>query len=240
MTPNKIKMAYTESTTLRIWDLPTRLFHWALAICVTGSFVTIKMGGFVGMEWHVRFGQITFGLILFRLIWGFVGPHYARFRQFVHGPLTIWRYLRGEHLHIAGHNPVGAVSVVAMLFLFGFQAFSGLFASEDVFFTSGPLAHLSRAWSTRLTGLHKLAEWPLLALIALHLGAIVWHQFVNKQQLARAMVTGDIARSGADAHLVPQTRDNLSVRVGAALLAGAIAALTWWITTLAPSATSFY
>lgn len=233
-------MAHTQSRTVRIWDLPTRLFHWTLAFCVTGSFVTIKMGGFVGMEWHVRFGQITFGLILFRLIWGVIGPHYARFNQFVRGPSTIWRYLRGEHQHIAGHNPIGSLSVVAMLILFGFQAFSGLFVSEDVFFTSGPLAHLSSAWSSRLTGLHKLNEWPMLALIALHLAAILWHLFVHKQRLVKAMITGDTVLDAAETHLAPQAQDTLRVRVSAILLGGAIAAFTWWITTLTPSAASFY
>lgn len=233
-------MAAPDVTTIRVWDLPTRLFHWALVFCVAGSFVTIKLGGFVGMEWHARFGQITFGLILFRLIWGVVGPHYARFSQFVRGPSTIWAYLQGQHLHVAGHNPMGALSVIAMLLVFGFQATSGLFASEDVFFTSGSLAYLSSAWSSRLTSLHKLNEWPMIVLVGLHLVAIVWYRLVKKRRLVKAMITGNLSLPNIAARQARQAPQSPSSLMGALLLVAAITALTWWMSTLAPGATSFY
>ena len=77
-----------------IWDLPTRLFHWALVVCIVGAFVTVKLGGLY-MDWHIRFGCATLGLLLFRLIWGFIGPRYARFSQFLRGPAAVARYLKG-------------------------------------------------------------------------------------------------------------------------------------------------
>src|SRR5690606_30776146 len=81
-------------SSVRIWDLPTRLFHWALAVCVIGAYVSVKLGGLY-MDWHVRFGLATLGLIVFRLVWGFIGPRYARFASFVRGPGTIKRYCQG-------------------------------------------------------------------------------------------------------------------------------------------------
>jgi cytochrome b len=129
-------------STLRIWDLPTRLFHWALVVCVLGAFVTVKLGGLY-MEWHVRFGLATAGLILFRVLWGLFGSRYARFSQFLRGPRALAAYLGGR-LRTAGHNPLGALSVIAMLLAFGFQAVSGLFASDDIMIQGLPEISLTR------------------------------------------------------------------------------------------------
>jgi cytochrome b len=106
-----------RSKPIRIWDLPTRLFHWALVACIIGAFVTVKLGGLY-MDWHARFGAAILGLIVFRLIWGFVGPRYARFTQFVRGPRAILAYLRGAAAP-AGHNPLGALSVIALIAVIG-------------------------------------------------------------------------------------------------------------------------
>lgn len=80
---------------IRIWDLPTRLFHWALVVCIVGAFVSVKLGGLY-MDWHVRFGCVALGLIVFRVLWGFVGPRYARFTQFVRGPRAVANYLKAR------------------------------------------------------------------------------------------------------------------------------------------------
>ena len=152
---------------VRIWDLPTRVFHWLLAACVIGAFVTIKAGG-LWTEYHMLFGYAVLGLILFRIVWGFVGSSHARFARFVRGPRTIAAYLRGTMPRTPGHNPLGALSVIAMILLLGYQAVTGLFANDDIF-TEGPLAGLvGKDLSDRLTGLHKLDELPILILVGLH------------------------------------------------------------------------
>lgn len=223
----------TEPTVrLRVWDLPTRIFHWGLVASIIGSFITIKLGG-LWMDWHVRFGLLATGLILFRLIWGIVGPRYARFSQFVRGPMTVIAYLRGQHHHIAGHNPLGALAVIALLLVFGFQAFSGLFANDDIF-TSGPLAYLSSSWSRTFTGLHKLNEWVMLGLVAVHVGTITWYRIARNHKLTSAMIHGD-ALVPTDSPTAGPSADSWTIRISALLLAIAVGMATWWLTTLAPT-----
>lgn len=230
----------TTTTKIRIWDLPTRLFHWTLVICVIGSFVSVKLGG-LWMDWHVRFGLITLWLIIFRLVWGLVGSRYARFSQFVRSPRVVWNYLRGRTFHIAGHNPLGAYSVVALLLAIGFQAFSGLFANDDVL-TAGPLASLDENWSATLTGLHKLNEWVLIGLVALHVAAILWYRIKGRKNLVAAMIHGD-ANADINSYAsepVPGAQDSWKVRLKALALATIAGIAVWWLTTLAPAADSFY
>lgn len=220
--------------TIRVWDLPTRLFHWALVACVLGSFITVKLGG-LWMTWHVRFGLTILGLIVFRIIWGFCGPRYARFAQFVRGPRYVLDYLRGRRLHYAGHNPLGALSVLALLASFGFQAFSGLFANDDVM-TTGPLAYLSDSLSDTMTGLHDINQWVMVALVCVHVGAIIWYRRVRGIRLVGPMLSGDapIAAYALAEH--PAADDSWRYRLGALLLCAAIAALIWWLQGLAPVA----
>lgn len=221
---------------IRVWDAPTRLFHWALVACVAGAYASVKAGG-LWMDWHVRFGTVTFGLILFRLLWGFVGPHYARFAQFVRGPRAIWQQLQGHVSGHAGHSPLGALSVIAMLTLLAFQTITGLFANDDIF-TSGPLAYISSDWSAQLTRLHKLSEWPLIILLGTHIAAILWYRAVRQNDLITPMVTGNATLSGT--HPAPRTRDDWVVWLTALAIAVAVAALIMWIYSLAPANDSFY
>ncbi len=223
---------------IRVWDLPTRLFHWMLVACVIGSFITVKLGG-LWMDWHVRFGLAILGLIVFRVIWGLIGPRYARFSQFLRGPRTVLRYLRGNSAHAAGHSPLGAWSVMALLLALGFQAFSGLFANDDVL-TTGPLAWLSEDWSDTLTGLHQRNEWIMIALIALHIGAIFWYRLKRRKDLIGPMIHGDAHIATEAGKPVQSAQDSWLLRSGALVLAAAIAAGVWWLTTLAPAADSFY
>jgi cytochrome b len=122
---------------IRIWDLPTRLFHWLLVMAVIGSFMSVKLGG-NAMIWHGRFGYFVLTLLFFRLIWGFVGTHHARFAQFIKSPQAILAYLKNP-AETPGHSPIGAISVLVLLGLFLAQALAGLFASDDIAF-DGPLA----------------------------------------------------------------------------------------------------
>lgn len=217
-----------SASVVRIWDLPTRLFHWALATCVIGALVTVKLGGLY-MDWHVRFGLATFGLILFRLIWGFVGPRYARFATFLRGPGALRDYLRGAR-H-AGHNPLGALSVIAMLLVLGFQATSGLFTTDDIMI-QGPLySYASEDLAASLTSLHKQNEWIIYGLLGLHLVAVLWYALVRRQRLVRAMITGNTPTQELPIDAVP-ARDGWGTRVAALLLAAAITAFVLWLRTL--------
>lgn len=175
-------------STIRLWDLPTRLFHWSLVLAVAGAMVTIKLGS-DWMAWHERFGLLVVGLLTFRVIWGLVGSTYARFAHFVRGPGAIRAYLRGQWQGV-GHNPLGALSVLALLGLFGFQAVTGLFANDDIAF-NGPLYRLvSSDWSDTLSGWHRQTEWFLYALVALHVLAVVFYTRVKKDNLVKPMITG--------------------------------------------------
>ena len=176
---------------VRVWDLPTRLFHWFLLAGVTTSFITVKLGG-NAMIWHGRAGTFVLSLLVFRLIWGFVGSPTARFHSFVKGPKEVWLYIQGRTVTPAfvGHNPLGALSVLALLCLFLFQALTGLGTSDDIFF-DGPLVQtLSSDTVSLLTSLHKSMEPFLLGLIALHLAAIAFYRLVKKTNLVRPMITG--------------------------------------------------
>lgn len=206
---------------IRLWDLPTRSVHWLLFALVTAAFVTGLAGGNL-MLWHGRCGLAILGVLTFRLVWGLVGSTYARFGQFVRGPGTIVAYLRGQW-HGVGHNPLGALSVLALLGLLLWQTLSGLAANDDIAF-KGPLYALATdelsAW---LTGRHRQTAWILAGLIGLHLGAVLFYAFARQDNLLAPMLTGRRMTDAADA---------TSATGGgplAVLLALALAALAVWI-----------
>jgi len=175
-------------TSISLWDLPTRLFHWLLALSVTGSLVSVSLGG-TWMVWHERFGLTIVGLLSFRLVWGVVGSTHARFFEFVPRPTAIAAYLKGEWQGL-GHNPLGALSVIAMLGLLGFQAVTGLFATDAIAF-NGPLYRaVSSSWNDTITSWHKLTEWFIYGLIGLHIASVVFHTLVKKDNLIAPMITG--------------------------------------------------
>lgn len=173
---------------IKLWDLPTRIFHWALAACVAGSFVTENIGG-NAMVWHGRIGVTVVGLLVFRIVWGFAGSTYARFAQFVRGPRAIASYLRGEWKG-AGHNPLGALSVLALLSVLAVMAGTGLFSNDDIAF-EGPLyALIGKELSDRIVGIHHFLEPVILILVFAHLAAIAFYARVKKHNLVKPMVTG--------------------------------------------------
>jgi cytochrome b len=177
---------------VRVWDLPLRLFHWLLVACLIGSFVTGKVGG-SWSDWHFRFGYTALALIVFRLLWGLVGPRYARFTSFVFSPSATVAYLRNAaHApRTLGHSPLGALSVVALIVAVGVQAGAGLFTSDDIA-SEGPLARLvSNAFVERASWLHNLNELVLLGLVALHLAAILYYRVFRRESLVKPMVVGD-------------------------------------------------
>ncbi|MFT7218549.1 MAG: cytochrome b [Candidatus Azotimanducaceae bacterium] len=182
-----------DKSTSRIWDIPIRLYHWVLLALVATSIYTGESGGFNEMDYHMLAGYSILALLLFRITWGFVGTYHARFVNFIRLG-AIPAYLKGEphpgKRKPGGHNPLGALSVVALLLSILVQASTGLFANDDIFF-EGPLAHLvSDEMSNQLTSIHHLNIKILYGLIALHLSAIAFHELKRGERLILAMLHG--------------------------------------------------
>jgi len=176
---------------IRVWDLPTRITHWLVALLVAISWWTAETGR---LEWHRWSGYTLLGLVIFRLYWGFVGSSTAKFAGFVRGPRAIKGYLQGGWTTTAGHNPLGALSVVALLVLLVAQITLGLFAVDVDGIESGPLSLYVSFEAGRVA-----AHWHcdlfnvLLGLIALHIIAVLYYVFFRKQALVAAMVHGERA-----------------------------------------------
>lgn len=218
-------------TTIRVWDLPTRLFHWLLAGCFAGSLISIQLGG-NAVAWHFRFGYATLALIVFRVAWGFLGPRYARFASFPPSPARAWRYLRGDPAatDAPGHNPLGALSVYGLLLAFAIQAVTGLF-SNDAIMWDGPLKNLvSNATSDAFTRVHKINRVVCIVLVLLHLGAIAYYGLARRRNLVGPMIVGDSLVEPPDAHA--SARDDAAVRLRALLILAAAAAVVWAIVGL--------
>lgn len=177
-----------QTRRIRVWDLPTRIFHWLLVALIVAAVATGKIGGGL-MDWHGRIGLAILGLFTFRIAWGIIGSSHARFASFVPTPTSISAYLRGQWTGV-GHNPLGAISVFALLVLVGLQLGTGLFGNDDIAF-DGPLSNLiAKELSDRLTGIHKYSINFLIALIALHIGAVAFYGLVKKDNLVKPMITG--------------------------------------------------
>lgn len=175
-------------TRIHVWDLPIRIFHWALVAAVTTAIVTGEIGG----DWmpiHEKAGLTIIGLVVFRLVWGFVGSTHARFLNFAPSPKKINAYVKGKWQGV-GHNPLGALSVFALLGLLALQAGTGLFSNDDITF-SGPLSSfVDEALSHKLTAFHQLLSYLLLGLTALHVLVIGFYVWFKKHNLIKPMVTG--------------------------------------------------
>jgi cytochrome b len=217
---------------VRVWDLPTRIFHWLLMILVVALVITGHQGG-EWMPWHARCGFGVLTLLLFRLIWGVVGGHHSRFRQFVPKPASLWRALRTPHHPSTGHSPLGALSVFALLLVLGLQATSGLFSDDEIAF-SGPLsAQVSASMVSLATWYHKsVGKRALIGLVLLHVLAIVYYRVRYRESLVPPMITGDksLETAVASRAMVSQdgTRQRLHALVWLILCAGVIAALVRW------------
>ncbi|MEQ1622843.1 MAG: cytochrome b/b6 domain-containing protein [Methylococcales bacterium] len=174
--------------TIHIWDLPHRLFHWLLAASVTGAYVTAKIGGEL-IDWHGRLGVFILGLLVFRIVWGFIGSTHSRFVTFFPSLPRIAAYLKGQWQGI-GHNPLGALSVIALLATLALQVGTGLFANDDIAFEGPFFDFIDKDLSDKLTGWHNTAFNVLLSLVVLHLVAIVYYRWAKKTNLVKPMLTG--------------------------------------------------
>ena len=188
-----------QIATIRVWDLPTRLFHWTLVALIALQYASGEFG-WLSMDWHYLLGYATLALVVFRLLWGFAGSDTSRFRSFVRGPRALLRHVvalvRGEDARAPGHNPLGGWSVLLMLASVALQAVSGLFTTDDIM-EEGPLvARASSSTVEWMTSVHHLNHYVLLGLIALHLVAIALHA-VRGHNLVAPMLHGRARIDGA-------------------------------------------
>ncbi len=220
---------------VRIWDLPTRLFHWSLAAAVFGALGTAWIGG-NAMVWHMRCGLSVLALLVFRLIWGLVGGRWSRFASFIYAPATVLRYLRGQsrpgdHFE-AGHNPLGAFSVFGLIGFLAVQVATGLVADDEIAF-QGPLnRYVTTDRGLLATSWHRdFGQWIVLALVVLHIAAIVFYLLRKKNNLVRPMITGDKPIPPADADTPPSV-DSARTRAFGLVLGAACAGLAIWVNRL--------
>lgn len=214
---------------LRVWDLPTRLFHWVLAACVLALIVTGNVGG-SWMSWHLRLGYTVFALVLFRVMWGLVGGRWSRFSAFVPTPRTLLRYLRGQHHHTVGHNPLGALSVVGLLLVLAAQVASGLMSDDEISFTGPLVRFVSGEWVSWATSYHKdIGKLLLIGLVCLHIVAILFYKWVRKKPLVRAMWTGDVEIDHPDTR---PSADSLCTRLLALGCIAVAAGVVYGVVTL--------
>jgi cytochrome b len=225
-------LASLPLSTVRVWDLPTRIFHWLLAVCVCASIASAWIGG-NAMVWHMRFGYAVFTLLAFRLLWGMVGGHWSRFANFAYAPATTLRYLRGgsrpdEH-HEVGHSPLGAFSVLAVLALLAAQVGTGLFADDEISNTGPLIRFVTGDTSLALTRWHKgYGQWLIIALVVLHIAAILYYVFVRRRDLVRPMLHGDKVLTVA----APAASDTAASRLLAGLLLALCAGGVGWVVNL--------
>ena len=214
----------------RVWDLPTRLFHWALALCVIGLLTTGFLGG-NAMPWHFRFGYCVLTLLLFRIIWGFVGGTWSRFSSFIFAPKHVINYLKGRHdpMHEVGHNPMGALSVLAMLSFLVAQVATGLFSDDEIAAT-GPLTmFVANATVQQATNYHaNIGKFILIVLVVTHVLAIAFYFVKKRENLIKPMLDGDKVLPPN----VLATRDTTKSRLIALIILATCAMAVYWLVSL--------
>ena len=212
-----------------LWDLPTRLVHWALVVLIPFSWWSAEAHH---MDWHRTSGYFIIGLLVFRLIWGVAGSSTARFGGFVRGPRTAFAYARGQGERGLGHNPLGGWSVVAMLLLLVMQVGLGLFAVDTDGLESGPLSHwVSFDAGRSVAELHEINFKLLQAMILLHIAAILFYQLVRRENLIAPMIGGAKRLDAA-----PDSPPVMAPAGRAVLVALIATGIAWWVSRGLPLA----
>lgn len=235
MSANEAKLKSDNAGSL-VWDLPLRIFHWALAVSLMGSWITAE-AGFEWTQTHFLFGYTALGLISFRILWGLVGTTHARFRNFLSGPKAVIQSLKqlpkstpANGVSHIGHGPLGGWASVVLLALVMTQAVSGLFTSDDIFYAGPYNSVVSNSLANYLGWLHHTNFNFLLAAVALHLLTVTWYLLVKKENLIRPMLTG---RKNLGEKMLPTAiANNLFFR--GLCIAGSVAAAVYLLVTLAP------
>lgn len=215
-------------TSIRIWDLPTRLFHWLLAAAIFALIATGMTGG-DALVWHFRLGYAVLALLLWRLVWGVAGGHWSRFVHVLPAPACLLRYLRRQATpaDTAGHNPLGALAVFAILAIMLAQAVSGLMVDDEIFYQGSLTGRVASDWIAAATSWHSgWGKKLTLGIIVLHVGAIIFHTLTG-HKLIGPMFTGDRTLPENVAAALPASRDGARERL-LALAALAAAALIVW------------
>lgn len=206
-----------------LWDLPTRVFHWSIVVLVPAAWLTAETGNFDAHQW---IGFTVIVLVATRLAWGVVGSRHSRFTDFLTGPRRVLGYVRGNVEAGAGHNPLGGWGVMAMLALLALQSISGLYNNEDAVF-EGPLYYGAEpALREVMHSIHEVAFNVLLALIGLHIAAVLYHQLRRGEKLIQAMWRGSAPGREGRATPVPFWLALVLLSVAAVLL--------WWGLEQAP------
>ena len=179
--------------TIKVWDLPVRIFHWSLVLLFITAYVTNSLGGDYFI-YHLWSGYTLIVLVSFRIVWGLVGTYHARFNHFVRNPVETAKYahsvFKKKDKHYFGHNPLGAVMVIILLVASLVQAITGLFTNDEIF-NVGPLyAYINDELSLQLTSLHRQLFYWILGAIALHILAVIFHVVFKRDNIVRAMFSG--------------------------------------------------
>ena len=212
-------MSKPMSETHPLWDLPTRLFHWLIVLCVCFSWWSGEQGEFDRHAWS---GYTVIVLLVFRIVWGFVGSKHSRFGDFVAGPAVVLAYVRGRHGGGAGHSPLAGWSVLVLLMLLLVQAVSGLFNSDDLMF-QGPFHYAASGEFRDTMGVvHEFVFYVLCGFIALHLLAVIYYQLLKKVPLVQAMIRGRAAGREGERAPAPLWLALIIVLLCATVLWGAV------------------
>ncbi len=216
--------------------MPVRVFHWLLVVAFVCAYVTNRLG-VTYFRYHLLCGYTVIVLVSFRLIWGFVGTRHARFRSFLRGPVHTLGFavgwLRGKSTHHPGHNPLGAWMVITLLVALLIQAVTGLFGNDEII-NVGPLSGLvTLEASLKLTSLHRVLFYWLLAAVIVHVLAVIAHRVFKKERLVAAMFTGK-----KPAHIVPETEAIATSRtwLAVSIVIVLMASLMWVVAHAPPAA----
>ena len=213
-----------------VWDVPLRVFHWALMISVVGAMIS---GHFGIWEIHERFGMTIIGLIGFRIIWGFVGSPTAQFRHFLTGPSAVVNTARDlinrRSSDKAGHSPLGGYATIALLALPLMMALTGTINSDDILF-DGPFYHWLPDYSRLAGRIHEIGRYFIIFVIILHLSALCYYVFILRKNIVAAMITGRNKKAQGQGGEITSGK----MIFGLLLMAGLIA-LSQWAITLRPA-----
>lgn len=222
------------SEQLRVWDLPTRVFHWLLVTSFIAAYVTNWLGVSY-FTYHLWSGYFVIVLVGFRILWGIFGTHLAQFANFVRNPLESLRYasslVKNKARSYPGHNPLGALMVLLLLVVALVQAVTGLFSNDEIF-NAGPLyGYVSNELSLKLTGIHKELFYWILGAIAVHVSAVLFYVFVKRENLIKAMITGKKPRRGYEGARSIESSKVWLALVLVVLVSGVLA----WVIVSAPA-----
>jgi cytochrome b len=226
VTTSIVKTINGDAVRVSVWDLPTRLFHWGIVVLIGASWWSAQNAF---EPWHFWSGYALLFLLVFRILWGFFGSSTARFSAFLRGPADVVRYLRTGRWPIAGHSPLGALSVVAMLIALAVQIVTGRIQLSTENFVEGPLSHLvSFEAAEAAHRIHAASFDILLALIGLHVAAILFFRLVLGQRLVGPMISGRAEMEPGIAPMIPAPAWRAWACAGLAL------AITYWVGAGAP------